>query len=235
MSPSRGIRGFWLVPALLLGSLAAAGEGTPYLAHRDFLPRMREVRAVGIVKPRMRVFELEADGNRTRKPDWGERADAAIAQGLVQALTARGLEARLIEPTPETAQELEDVALLFANVSRGATFAKAHGFSATAGRFQYSVGDLASLLDRHHVDAIVLAGGSANISSGGRTTLQVLAGLVGGPVSVGVDTLYVGIAARNGDLLWLDGQASTEHDVRDPKSAARFVAEVIAELPEARP
>jgi hypothetical protein len=228
-------RGVVSVFLIVLLPVATWAEEPHYRVHPDFAARMRSVKTIGLVRPSMRLFELAAGGGRNFKPDWSEKSSTVIGDALAAAITRRGQSVVRLEPTPQDAESLRDVTLLYEAVGSAiiqATYT--NQFPRKLARFEYWLGDLTPLLEPRGVDAVLFAYGSANISSAGRSALQVLGAIAGPGYSVGIDRIYVGLVDRSGAVLWFDSFASTGHDLRDPESAASFVQNVTDHLPEVK-
>ena len=220
---------------LLLWPAPAPAAEQHYRAHPDYMARMRAVKTIGLVRPAMRLFELTSGGGRTFKPDWSESSAKLVADALAAALAERGFSVTRVDPMPQDEQELRDVALLYESVGNAilqATYI--NQFPRKVARFEYSLGDLDPLLAPRGVDAVVFAYGTANISSAGRSALQVLGAIAGTGYSVGIDRIYLALVDRSGAVLWFDSFASTGHDLRDPASTSSFVRNITDHLPEVK-
>ncbi len=210
----------------------ARAQQQDYRAHPEYQTRMASVKTVGVVQPKMRVFELTAGGGRDFKPDWSEQSAQAVGDAIAAALGQHALSVKRIAPVPQVEEEMRDVVLLYEAVHGAilqATYA--NEFPRKMARFEYSLGDLDSLLAQYGVDAVVFSYGSANISSSGRRAVQVLGALFGPGYSVGIDRIQLALVDRSGTVLWFAARASTSHDLRDPQSAEAFVRGMTMYLP----
>jgi hypothetical protein len=229
---ARGVVPFLLVVLL---PVPVRAEEPHYRLHPEFATRMRAVKTIAVIRPTMRLYELTAGGGRTLKPDWSEKSTTVIGDALAAAIARRGQSVVRLEPAPQEAEPWRDVTLLY-NAVGGAILQATYTnqFPRKLARFDYSLGDLAPLLEPRGADAILFAFGTANISSAGRSALQVLGALVGPGYSVGIDRIFLGLVDRSGAVLWFDTFASTGYDLRDPESAAQFVQNVTDHLPEVK-
>lgn len=221
-----------LAIVLAVGIPVAGGAEESFRLHPEFQARLAGVKTVGVVAPVLKLYELTAGNNRVYKPDWSDQAATNVARGLESAFRARGLEVKPVAPGTGGAGELREVRLLFETVVGAVIQATyANQFPAKMARFEYSLGDLQALLSAEGVDVLVFAYGFGNISSGGRTALQVLGAVLGGGYSVGVDRLFIALVDRSGAVLWFDTEASTSGNLRDAGSAASFVSKMTGHLP----
>lgn len=216
---------------LFLPAPARAAE-KDYRAHPEYMTQMASVKTVGVLHPKMRVFELTAGGGREFKPDLSEQSAQVVGDAVAAALGQRGLSVKHLELMPQMGEELRDIVLLYEAVHDAIVQATyANEFPRKMARFEYSLGDLQSVLDQCGVDAVVFTYGSANVSSGGRRVVQVLGALFGPGYSVGIDRIQLAMVDRSGAVVWFAARASTSHELRDPQSAESFVRGMTMHLP----
>jgi len=213
-----------LIAALAL-SLLAAGcfHAKPYLARPDYQAALKKVRTVGLVRPYVKVYELDAGGTDTLKDEWSELGKKNVAAGLTRAFGAKGMKAKLVEPAPDTRDEIEEVRLLYEAVVSGIFDSQRFYFESKRDAFDYTVGPVGRLLDRYGVDALVLSFGRDEISTGGRKALAAVSALFT-HVRSGYTVASIAIVDRQGRILWFNvrgGEGS--FDLRDPESAAEVV------------
>jgi hypothetical protein len=238
-----------LASLLLFGAPAVADEGgaSPPVklgeprVHPQIQERLRLVKTVGVLLAKVNVFEIGAGGQRLPRDDWSALAQKAVAESVLAGIEAHGFTARLLEPLPEAQDELLDLRLLYDAVGSSVVYAVyQQKFRAKVERFEYSLGDLSSLLDRYGVDALAIVHGSDENSSGGRKAAQAvtstalaLLGVLAVPRG-GVTWLTVGLVDRSGSVLWFNFDSGS-YDLRDPGSAGQFVSGLLQQLPAASP
>lgn len=222
---------------LLLASFGWTGRAgaeeaeVEFRSHPECRQRLAGVVTVGIITPRAKVHEINAVGNAVLKADWSEQAGLNLARGLEAALRARGFQVKHVDPAA-AGEEFRQVSLLYGAVSQAVFEATYSGrFPAKRARFDYSLGDLRPLLAEQGVDAILFAHAyGANVSAG-RVILSAIAG-----VSVtGIDNVFLGLADKEGALLWFDAERSSRYNLRDAESVASFVSKAIERLPRPQP
>jgi hypothetical protein len=221
--------------AVLAFMLLGTGCFTPryYRARPDYQTTLARVRTIGLVRPYVKVYELDAGGTDTLKDEWSELGKKNVAAALARAFAEKGKKTKLIEPAPDTRDEIEEVRLLYEAVTSGiidATYR--YYFENKYKDFDYTVGPVGRLLDRYGVDALALSYGKDEISSGGRTALGVASALFGG-VRGGYTAVSVAIIDRNGRVLWFNmAGGEGAFDLRDPDSAGKVVDRLVGQLGE---
>lgn len=225
-----------VVALVVFSALPAAARAAERrtLLHPEFADRLSKVKTLAVARPELELYQLTAGGGRVHKPDWSEQASDRMARLAASVFGARGFRVVPLETPPAAKEDLAQANLLYDRVLGAVVFAVyGHEFPAKVARFEYSVGDLSPALGPDGPDAVLFVRGQANISSGGRKTLQVLSGVIGGTYSVGVDTLAVALVARGGEVLWFDLHRSSSYDLRDDAGAEAFLTS-LHDLPEAR-
>jgi hypothetical protein len=229
-SPTRpGARAAALALVLLS---AGCYHSKPHLARPDYQDALKKVRTVGLVRPYVKVYELDSGGTDTLKDDWSEIGKRNVTAGLTRAFAAKGLRTKPVEPAPDTKEELEEVRLLYEAVVGGIVDSQRFYFESKRDAFDYTVGPVGRLLDRYGVDALVLSYGRDEISTGGRTALAVASALFT-HVRAGYTAVSLAIVDRQGRVLWFNvrgGEGS--FDLRDPESAAKVVDLLVESLGE---
>lgn len=215
----------WRLIAVLALSLLAAGcfHSKPQLSRPDYLAALKKVRTVGLVRPYVKVYELDAGGTDTLKDEWSELGKKNVAAGLTRAFADKGMKSKLVEPAPDTRDEIEEVRLLYEAVVSGIFDSQRFYFESKRDAFDYTVGPVGRLLDRYGVDALVLSYGRDEISTGGRKALAVVSALFTN-VRSGYTVVSIAVVDRQGRILWFNvrgGEGS--FDLRDPESAGKVV------------
>lgn len=225
-----------LAMALLLPGAGAAEDPPPFRTCADFGKRVAALKTVGLVQPVVKAYELTASNDRVFQPEWSDQARDNVAAALEAALVARGLAVRRIDPPGPADDELREATLLY-EAAVGAILEATYvfRFPAKMAHFDYALGDLRPTLGPRGVDALVFVHGVANISSGGRKTVQALSAVFAGVSSRGIDRLQLALVDGGGDVLWFDAVASTSSDLRDPGSAADLVKTATDRMPPGAP
>ncbi len=222
----------WAVLGFLLGATGCVHH-RHFTERPDFQASYRKMQVVGILQPVVKIYELDAGGTRILKDEWSQKGRRNVTDALASAFEARSARARLIEPKPDTKDEIEEVRLLYEAVASGILQAINHRFLHKYENFDYTVGAVGKLLDRYGVDTLALAYGTDEISTGGRTALAVAWGILGGHVRGGVSVISLALIDRAGHVLWFDMRgAESAFDLRDPKSASRLVEDLVYRLGE---
>jgi hypothetical protein len=195
---------------------------------------------VGVLEPRVDVFELGAGGQRTLKEEWSVPARKAIAEAVASAVAAKGFGVKPLEPFPALQDDLLDMRLLYEAVGSSILFAVyQQQFPAPVERFDYALGDVSRLLDAYGVDALAIVYASDEVSSGGRkaakavsTAALALLGVIAIPRG-GVTRMSIGLVDRSGSVLWFNVGAGS-YDLRDANSTGMLVSSLLAQLPSSR-
>lgn len=211
----------------------------PYRAHPDLARRAKTMRVVGLLPPDIKIYELTAGGVTELRDEWSATGRDAVVQGLTEALKDRGIAIKPLTVDKDLQRSVDDVTVLYRAVSGSIiehTY-KEYPFPSKLENFDYSVGSLDQLLQRHQADAIVIVYGIDQISTAGRKALRgvglVLGAVTGQPVlSQGTTALNIALVDRSGAVLWYKiAGDSGGYDLRDAKSAKAFVQRLVADFP----
>lgn len=215
-----------IVP-IAVGLLAACTTTTVSGARGrpDAAARIPRIRTAALLSLDVKEYEVSAGGVVEFKEGWSTEAREAIESALVAQLKTRNIDLRRVEPTPETADEVEQLRALSEAVNASIGFPNAP--------FEYSLGQVAPLLDRHGADALVFVWGRGRMMTGGRKALAVLSGA--GEVDAGQVTMT--IVDRSGDVVWYNtrGRRGANADLRSADSAMELMRSMVADLPAAQP
>jgi hypothetical protein len=101
-------------------------------------------------------------------------------------------------------------------------------------RFEYSVGSVERILQKANAEALLLAYGFDEISTGGRKVLQAVGNIL--PfvprVSSGTTGLCAALVDPAGTILWYNIEARTGgYDLREPQGAVNFVRVTLVNFP----
>jgi len=240
---------FMGIPALGLCLLVAGCVATPewyrmYQGpdryHPELARRSKAVRVLALLPPDIKIYELTAGGVSELRDDWSTAGRETVSKALVQAFKRRNIAVKPL-PVERGAQEaFEEVYTLYRAVSSSIiehTY-RDHPFPQKLQSFDYSVGALDTLLQRHQTDGLVIVYGIDEISTAGRKVLRgvglVLGAITGQPVlSKGTTALSIALVDRSGSILWykIEGDEGG-FDLRDPESTTGFVQQLVAGFPE---
>jgi hypothetical protein len=218
--------------ALLLVVATAAGCASMRLgaSRPEYDNTRRERGKVGLVRPLVKVSRVPAFGPGVVDEVDSRQATVNVEAALAASLRARGFDTLTIQPTPDTAEEIDDLVHLFQAISKQIR-ARHDDCDSQVQDFDHSLGSVGKLVEKHGVDVLVVAFGSEEISTPGRVAFATaMPGLL-----YGVTIVSVAIVDRSGRLLWLSmrGREAT-FDLRRAGSARDFVDGVIHPLGGAR-
>ena len=139
----------------------------------------------------------------------------------------------------QTQRSVDDVTVLYRAVSGSIIehTCTQHPFHTKLENFDYSVGPIDALLQKHQADALVIVYGVDQISTNGRKALRgiglVLGAVTGQPVvSQGMTALNIALVDRSGAVLWYKiAGDSGGFDLRDARSAKAFVQRLVSDFP----
>ena len=191
----------------------------------DAPARLGKLHRAALLPLDVKEYEVSAGGVVEFKEAWSTAAREAIETALVAQFKSRNIDLRRVDPAPETAEELDDLRALSEAVNASI------GFPGSS--FNYSLGPVATLLDRYGVDALVFVWGRGRMMTSGRKVLSAL--FAGGEVDAGQVTMI--IVDRTGDVLWYDtrGRRGDNADLRSTESASALMSAMVADLPSAQP
>ena len=209
--------------------------------HPQSRERLGTAHRIGVVQPKVMMFELGAGGIRQPKDEWSATARANVSAAVVNSLRGVGYDARLLEPSPDLKDDLDQVRLLYEAVAPSIVYATySQKFPGKLEKFEYSLGDVSGLLDRLGVDVLAIPYGSDEISSGGRKATQAVGAVaaillgVGAVGRSGVTVLNLAIVDRSGAVVWFNLRgAGGSYDLRKPDSAQEMVGRLVQDLPGA--
>jgi hypothetical protein len=211
----------------------------PYRAHPELDRRAKTFRVVGVLQPDIKIYELTAGGVTELRDEWSAAGRDAVLQGLSETLKERGVAIKPVVVEKDLQRPVDDVTVLYRAVSSSIiehTYAQ-HPFPSKLENFDYSVGPIDALLQKHQADALVIVYGVDQISTNGRKALRgvglVLGAVTGQPVvSQGMTALNIALVDRSGAVLWYKIAAdSGGFDLRDTRSAKAFVQRLVSDFP----
>ncbi|HYZ88715.1 MAG TPA: hypothetical protein VE620_05420 [Myxococcales bacterium] len=214
---------WWLALALLAACTSTTQSAAR--ARPDLGARLPGIRTAALVALDVKEYEVSAGGIAALKEDWSAAAREAIRDALGSEMRARQIELRLVDPEPDTKDEIEDLRALSEAINASLNFPN--------GAFDYSLGPVNDLIDRYKVDALVFVWGRAQLPTGGRKVLAALYGRGGADVGMVAMT----IVDRSGDLVWYNRRAlvGANADLSRAETAAELVRAIVGDLPPPRP
>lgn len=224
---------FFLAGFFLLDFLPGVA-GAFSLSHPDLAARMSNVKAIGLVTPDVRIYELTAGGVSEIKEDWSARAKENVTRSLLERFPGKLVEVKKDALETSVREDMEDVLALYSIVV-GSYIVHAEGpnaFPVKRDVSAYTLGSLEGLFAALKVDALLVVYGSDRISTGGRKALTVL-GMVGGVLlTPGVTVMNIGLLDKSGSVLWYNSKGSVVGgDFREPEGAAKFTGETLTGFP----
>ncbi len=208
----------------------------PYRAHPEFAQKARSIKGAVLAPPDIKIYSLSAGGVEELREDWSTSGRDNVSKALQARLRGEGVTAKAMILDREAQEALEEIRALFRAVSWSVlkyTYSS-RPFQTKLERFEYSVGSIDRILQKHTADALILVYGFDQISTGGRQTLQAVGAIlpfVSGPRK-GTTGLCAALVDRSGTILWYNIEAyEGGYDLRDPDSASRFVKVTLTGFP----
>jgi hypothetical protein len=227
-----------LFGALLLPSGSLLAQTTDPMGPPDGAARLAAVKTIGILPPRVRIFELAAGGTAERRDEWSAEGRDAVLAGLSKALAGKGYEVRLIEMRPERKEEIEELSALIRATGEVIVDNRAGGrlfrFPPGAAPFAYSIGSLDSLASACGVDAFLFVEGFETVSSGGRLAIGVVGAFAGMHLPPGQTGLSLSVVDRSGAVAWFRRDLSVgpfAQTLRAESGAEKIVRSLLDALP----
>lgn len=193
-----------------------AAAWPPYRLHPEYAARAGAVRTVGVVTPHVVAYDA-SQGVLVPREDWSARISGNLLAAVQKQLRRRNLFVKHVDPLAvAAAEELREALLLYVAVEGAIVQATyENDFLNKKGAFDYSVGDLATLLAAAEVDGVIFV--HATTINGSRGELP--------------DRVFVGMVDRSGSVVWFSHDHATTTDLRDPEDAALFAKNLIEPLP----
>ena len=206
--------------------------------------RLSAVKAVALLPPTVKVYELSAGGTRELMDEWSRKARENMVAALDRRVGQGGsMELKPFDPAQDAAleEEFRDVRALYAAVSASViahTYAPVTTFETKKERFDYSLGPLPKLAEAAGAGTLLFVYAMDEISSGGRVAVNVLTTVVAAAAGVviipagGATAITAALVdAKTGDLVWFAIRGSRgRHDLREPASAEKLVADAFEGL-----
>jgi hypothetical protein len=241
--------GFVSVSLLLSGCVMVP----PHRSHPSLEAKAKGIKTVAILPPRVDIFQIDAGGVREKMDEWSTQAKKNIEDAVRAELHRRTgflITPRSQESLPEEVKSnLEETYSLFDAVNTSIllhTYFQDpnYRFEEKMTNFDYSLGKEVKGLAKEGVEILFLVSGTDHVWTGGRQALQAIAVIIGigAGVATGVMVLpalgggtAINVAlvdARSGEILWYNvKQSGGGVDLRDPKSAADLVKDLLEDFP----
>ena len=243
-------------PGLCLAMLWIAGcaLGPSYRARADLEEKVKTIKSVVLLPPRVEVYQLDAGGTREEIEEWSNRARANIVAAVEREFGEKtGLPLRSIDEggmSEDLMSNLEETEALFDAVQASIML---HTYGPLASLFEekpdfdYSLGEEVRPLAPEGEDALLLITAADHIWTEGRKALLTVGvlsaigarfGLGGGGIPVlagGTEVSAALVDSKNGSILWFNYFAARRgYDLRDAESAAELVRDLLKDLQIAR-
>jgi hypothetical protein len=213
---------------------------TPYRAHPEFEMRTKNIKTLGLLSPDIKIYEFTAGGMRELRDDWCAVGKENVQRALIGCFREKPFEIKPIVVDKEMEEEMEDIYALYRAVVRSINF-YTYGqfkFPQKMKNFDYSVGPIDKVLQKHGADGLIFVYGFDEISTGARKALQTTAVIVGAIAGVyvvprsGITVVNVALVDPSGAILWYNVKGSEGvYDLRNRESATKFVRSVISDYP----
>jgi len=216
---------------------------TPYRAHPEFEMRTKNIKTSGFLSPDIKIYEFTVGGVRELRDDWCAKGRENVQGALIQCFQEKPLEIKPITIDKEMEEEMEDIYALYRAVSISIN-THTYGdfkFPEKMRNFDYSIGPIDKIMQKHSTDVLIFVYGFDEISTGGRKALQaagIVAGALTGVVVLprsGITVVSAAMVDPSGALLWYNIKGSQGgYDLRDPQSATNFMRAVLSDYPGAK-
>ena len=224
--------------AISLFALSSCGPPSAY-RHPELDAYIKDVKIIGLVPPDVKLYELETNGTRTFREDWSKEGRENISKALTENFKEKTTETRLLKIESQDFGLTEALQARYRRVSADIDVDKKN--------FHYSIGDVEDVLKKYSVDALIFVYATDELSTAGKKTkgfmtkwanimIGSLAGTGGvGPLTEpreGITIITIGLIDKSGMILWYRGmQSEGAYDLRDPKSAAKFIKMSLSDFP----
>lgn len=208
----------------------------PHRAHPEVEQRARKIRTIAVLPPDIRISSLSAGGVEELREDWSTVGRDNVVKALQTHFKGQPVAVKLVAVDPEVRDTLTELRPLFRAVSLSVlhhTYSQ-HPFVTKLERFEYSVGSLERIAQKANADAMLLAFGFDEISTGGRKALQAVGTVL--PfvprLSSGTTGLCAALVDPAGTILWYNIETRTGgYDLREPAGASSFVKVTLVNFP----
>ncbi len=231
---------FLLLCFCLLWGAFGCATVTPYRAHPEFEMRIKNIKNPGLLSPDIKIYEFTAGGVRELRDDWCSTGKENVQGALIECFREKPLEIKPIMVGKEMEEEMEDIYALYRAVSTSINV-YTYGdfkFPEKMKNFDYSIGPIDKILQKHGTDALIFVYGFDEISTGGRKALLaagIIAGALTGVVVLprsGFTVVSAAIVDLSGTILWYNAKGSQGgYDLRNPESATKFIRSVLSDYP----
>jgi hypothetical protein len=202
--------------------------------------RTKDIKTTGLLSPDIKIYEFTAGGVRELRDDWCSKGRENVQGALIECLREKPLEVKPITFDQEMEEEMQDIYALYRAVSTSIN-THTYGDFKFPGKmkiFDYSIGSIDKILQKHGTDALIFVYGFDEISTGGRKALQaagIVAGALTGVVVIprsGFTVVNVALVDPSGAILWYNIKGSQGgYDLRTPESATKFIRAVLSDYP----
>ena len=210
---------FWLSLSILCLFLVMGCGLTAYRTHPEFEARVKSIKEPVLIPPDVYMYELLPGGITMLRDDWSSDVRENLKIAILQGFEKKQCHVKPLEMGADTAKEMTDVQALYRLVNKTMqrhTFGprrssdKAHGF-------EYSLGNIETILQKLGADSMIFVGGYDHVSNGSRRALIDLA-----------------VADSSGTILYYSVKGTKAGtDLRDPESAAVMIQDLISSFSEA--
>src|SRR5262245_25153334 len=207
----------------------------PHRAHPEVEQRARKIRTIAVLPPDIRISSLSAGGVEEVREDWSATGRDNVVRALLAHFNGQPVALRLVTVDPDLRETVAELRPLFRAVSLSVLYHtySSQPFVTKLERFDYSVGSVERIAQKANADAVLLAFGFDEISTGGRKALQAVSVLPFVPrVSAGTTGLCAALVDPSGTILWYNIEArSGGYDLREPQGASNFVRITLVNFP----
>lgn len=211
------------------------------LTHPDFNKQARSIKKYLLVTPDVKIYELSAGGLHELRDDWCAQGQNGILNALQTELKKRkvALNDSIINPNDEN---FKDTRTLYEAVSHTVMTHvignSAYRFPSKYTQFDYSIGSVASILEKYEADALIFTFGFDEVASSGRQALSAIGFFTGALTGVyvtprsSITFVSLAIVNKEGKILWYGTrQSEGGTDLRSSKATATIIHNILNDYP----
>ena len=209
---------FFFLSVLCLLFITFGCASPPSRVHPEFTARVKGMQRPALMLAAVRIYEISPGGVVQVRDDWSAAGKANLIKALTESFMDKRFRVTPLTVNEERAEDVTEIRALYKAVDKSI---RLHGygpqlFPEKLNRFVYSLGSSQKTLSRLGADSMIFMSGSARISTSAKKAWISLA-----------------VSDSSGTILWYCERHSVdEYDLRDERSAAKFVEDLLSSFPE---